>query len=191
MILWCAFAILVFTACGSGGFVPEVYEVGDTGPAGGVIFYVDTANAYPWTYLESALDDISGGKAWASAGFLTTDIVGTSTAIGSGAANTSLILATDENAPAAKACADYSFGGYNDWFLPSEDELGLMVDNRTIIGGFSDSSFHDSFYWSSSQIDPPYSHYEEWALVKNFYIPTAPHNARKDEACLVRAIRAF
>jgi len=32
----------------------EVYNVGDTGPAGGFIFYVDEDNDHGWTYLEAA-----------------------------------------------------------------------------------------------------------------------------------------
>lgn len=55
---------------------------------------------------------------------------------------------------AAKICADYSLvqGGvtYNDWFLPSKDELNLLWDNlknqNPSVGGF-----HNDYYWSSSE----------------------------------------
>lgn len=48
---------------------------------------------------------------------------------------------------AAKVCADYRGGGYNDWFLPSKDELNQMGLNLKSqgLGGFS-----DDYYWSSS-----------------------------------------
>jgi hypothetical protein len=121
--------------------------IGDTGPAGGKIFYVDAADAYPgWKYLEAAPVDISETKKWASTAYESTDISGTATAIGSGAVNTTTILATDADAPAAKACDDYVSGAYDDWFLPSKDELNAMYTNRESIGGFG-----SGYYWSSSQ----------------------------------------
>ena len=52
---------------------------------------------------------------------------------------------------AAKLCDDltYTVNGvtYNDWFLPSKDELNLMYERRYVIGGF-DNKGH---YWSSSE----------------------------------------
>jgi len=133
-------------------------ELGDTGPGGGKIFYRiepgftmtdDNTTAH---YLEAAPARMATTLAWASSAFLPpdrggtgswTDIVGTATAIGTGRKNTALILATDANAPAAKACNDYSNGGKTDWFLPSRDELnefpGLPFAGIT------------PGYWSSSQ----------------------------------------
>jgi hypothetical protein len=127
------------------------YIVGNEGPAGGVIFYVDSANAYPgWKYLEAAPADIPGDIAWASSPYISTSIIGgTSVDIGSGWENTAAILATDPDAPAAKACADYG-NSTDEWFLPSLDELNKMHDNRVAIGGFSTSN-NLITYWSSSE----------------------------------------
>jgi hypothetical protein len=47
---------------------------------------------------------------------------------------------------AAGDCAKYAGGGYGDWYLPSLEELSLLVALRDVIGGFA----HD-FYWSSTE----------------------------------------
>jgi hypothetical protein len=142
-----ATATTAFTAAKVSG--SKVGVVGDTGPAGGKIFYVDSVDTYPgWKYLEAAPADFVGTYEWASTAFLLTEISGTATTIGTGKANTTTILATDEDAPAAKACDEYSYGGYNDWFLPSKAELNAMYTNKASIGGFA-----SDYYWSSSEYD--------------------------------------
>jgi uncharacterized repeat protein (TIGR02543 family) len=78
----------------------------------------------------------------------------TSTAIGTGLANTEAIIAQvngvggTETLYAAKLCRDYDGGGLNDWFLPSKDELAQLYAQRDVqkSGGFADAS-----YWSSSE----------------------------------------
>jgi hypothetical protein len=127
------------------------YIVGDVGPASGIIFYVDSADTYPgWKYLEAAPEDIPGDIAWASSPFIYTSIGGTFVTIGKGKENTEAILAKDENAPAAKACADYGNStAFDDWFLPSLDDLEEMYDNKETIGGFDTDVLIT--YWSSSE----------------------------------------
>jgi hypothetical protein len=136
------------------------YTVGDLGPSGGYVFYENPDyESDGWRYLEAAPAGWSGlaedpGKAWG--GFGTAVVGGTGTAIGTGASNTQKIVATFGNAEPywnqtdypAKLCADYRGGGYDDWFLPSKDELNLMYQNlcRNNLGGFSGGTF-----WSSSE----------------------------------------
>ncbi|MDR1904248.1 MAG: DUF1566 domain-containing protein [Treponema sp.] len=134
----------VLAGCG------KKYAIGDTGPGGGIIFYVSQAgfksNGVTCHYLEAAPADMSEELKWASGGFTETSIpAAQQTGIGAGAANTAAILEVDPGAPAAKACADYTSGDKSDWFLPSKDELALMYDQRATIGGF------DSWYRSSSE----------------------------------------
>lgn len=43
------------------------------------------------------------------------------------------------------ACEDLTFGGYDDWILPSKEVLNTMYINKSEIGGF------DGQYWSSSE----------------------------------------
>jgi len=134
------------------GGVPEAdkgtLEVGELGPAGGYIFYDKGNYSAGWRYLEAAPAGWSGsaddpGKEWGGYGTL---VGGTGTEIGTeigtGASNTQKIVAKFGNAEpygnetdyAAKLCADYRGGGYDDWFLPSRDELGLMYDNLHMNG---------------------------------------------------------
>lgn len=47
---------------------------------------------------------------------------------------------------AARACDVKNTGGYNDWYLPSRDELNELYTNRVSIGGFGTGG-----YWSSNE----------------------------------------
>lgn len=127
------------------------YEIGDIGPAGGYIFYEDVAGDYTWTYLEAAPVSAGGGAVfpWASADYIEQEIVN-GEAIGSGGGNTKTIVeAHAAGAPvtvAAMAADQFEYEGYDDWFLPSRDELQEMHDQLHVegIGNFGDQ------YWSSS-----------------------------------------
>lgn len=78
-----------------------------------------------------------------------TNIAGTSTALGTGKANTDKIVATcTTSGIAARLCDELVLNGYNDWYLPSKDELNKIRIARDLIGGFVGES-----YWTSSQID--------------------------------------
>ena len=121
-------------------WVEPVYNIGDTGPAGGFIFYDKGNNTGGWRYLEAAPSDL--GKAqWQSAPRY---VDGTKDNIGSGKQNTQLI---GDSSRATLLCQQYNLGGFRDWFLPSKAELDLMYINLKLkdLGNFS-----DDFYWSSS-----------------------------------------
>jgi hypothetical protein len=83
---------------------------------------------------------------------------------------------------AAKLCADYRGGGYDDWFLPSKDELNLMYQNLKAqnLGGFSDVGY----YWSSSE----YGANGAWG--QHFGFGGQYDDARNYES-RVRPVRAF
>jgi hypothetical protein len=166
-----------------GNWVAE-YEIGETGPGGGKIFYISsggftmTNNGQTCHYLEAAPADITGTFAWASAGYTGTLFPGDfGTAIGTGRKNTTLILAENTAAPAAYACKNY--GAPNDWFLPSKDELNELYQQKNTVGGFT-----TTWYWSSSQINNNYA----WNQVFNNGNQT---NDVKNNTVYVRAIRAF
>jgi hypothetical protein len=167
------------------------YNLGDTGPGGGKIFYrleagfTQYANATDTTgttahYLEAAPADMSGTYMWASTSYQSTNISGTGEAIGTGRKNTALILATDVNAPAAKACKDYSSNGKTDWFLPSYDELNQLNLNTASVGNMGTGT-----YWSSSQHPTVAGN----ALCRRFSEGSAYF--AKNSTYSVRAVRAF
>jgi hypothetical protein len=83
-------------------------------------------------------------------------------AIGAGSTNTALIIASNtESSPtnyAAKICSDYSttVNGtlYDDWFLPSYNEMLKIYQNKSSIGGLyydsTNSANKSNWYWTST-----------------------------------------
>jgi hypothetical protein len=110
---------------------------------------------------------------------------GTDTAIGTGKRNTELIAAflrrTGERNRAAQLCDSLVFEGYDDWFLPSKDELDLMYKNLKAKG---QGEFGNGLYWSSSGYDI------NGAWGQDFSGGRQPANL-KDSTNSVRAVRAF
>ena len=102
------------------------------------------------------------------------------TAIGTGKQNTIDILAGCATAGiAARRCMGVTINGYNDWYLPSKDELGKLYINKTAIG-----SFVSTGYLSSSEIDSG----NVWSV--NFSNGT-PSSFSKSTSSRVRAVRSF
>lgn len=108
---------------------------------GGIIYYLDCTGQHG---LIAPTTDQSSWVFWGCSGTL---IGGTSTAIGTGQANTTAIVnGCSETATAARICNDLVLNGYDDWFLPSRDELNQLYLQRTVIGGIT-----GWYYWSSSE----------------------------------------
>ncbi len=135
------------------------YSVGDIGPAGGWIFYVDEAGDFAeWTYLEAATvdlyDEVEDIYLWDESD-PHPEIGGTLTVLGSGLENTQIIVAfLGVGQYAARAADEYEEGGFTDWFLPSLDEMEIMYANLDGAGDLvEDFGFFTSYYWTSSEID--------------------------------------
>ena len=120
-------------------------------------------------------------------------VVGTKTEIGTGEKNTAdLVSAMGDIAfvqesggvktlYAAKVCADYSGGGYDDWFLPSRDELNLMYHNLKEQGL---GDFTSAFYWSSSEYHGDFALNQYFGKgIQDFYL--------RSMAYKIRPVRAF
>ncbi|MDR1898805.1 MAG: hypothetical protein LBQ55_02235 [Treponema sp.] len=121
------------------------FAVGDTGPAGGIIFYANP-EAGEWKYLEAAPANTEKQTFFSSEEF-PTDGIKNVRSIGSGKSNSEYIMrqAIDRGGGfdwAAEVCDALVVNGYDDWYLPSRDELHQMYGNlvRRGLGGL-DSSF--------------------------------------------------
>ena len=193
-------ALLVLSSCSpssSGGNPgPTVYQIGDTGPAGGIVFYDQGSTINGWRYLEAAPYDQNTGMQW---GTQSINTGATGTAIGTGKSNTAAIVAalgTGFSYPAV-LCKNFTLNGYSDWFLPSTDELGEIYTNLASkgLGDFSTSQPNGpadagGTYWTSTQdtgnlLD---------AYTQDFWTgggaPSAIDSFTSDY-CHVRAVREF
>lgn len=151
------------------------YQIGDNGPAGGIVFYVTDGGLHG---LEAAPVDQARSVQWGCDG---TDIPGAyGTAISTGAQNTAAIVAgCDGTYIAAKIADDYSLNGYSDWFLPSKDELNALFSSRWWVISVA----ANDGYWSSTEASAEGAWYQ-------YSLGGAP--ARKNNVDMeVRAIRAF
>jgi hypothetical protein len=163
------------------------YRVGDKGPAGGYIFYDKGSFSDGWRYLEAAPADASAGVSWGlKGGRVSFEGKFTKTDIGSGKVNTDYMLLDyikqKESGKAGDVAKNYKVNGFEDWFLPSRDELSTMYKNLKVqgIGNFSSGS-----YWSSNDHTDGQS-----ALCINFSNGQSS-NMDKNSNARIRAIRFF
>lgn len=170
------------TACGS-----KIYTIGDTGPAGGIVFYVTDGGRHG---LEAAPTDFTGFYQWGCFKVSTTgpipgdtDFVdgADGTAIGTGPQNTAdIVVGCEEEGIAAKVAHNYWLNGFHDWFLPSKDELALLCQQQASVGGFASEE-----YWTSTETT------ETSAAVQHFGQPCDQGNEAKYESNRIRFIRQF
>lgn len=113
------------------------------------------------------------------------DNISTVQTMGQGRANTELIVSTigtpDAVTYAAKACYDFSDGGFTDWALPSLNDMAAIIPNQAIWGPFDAAGY----YWTSSHNNQSLA----WAWY--FSSPSGDPNIGKGSYNFVRAIRYF
>jgi len=149
------------------------YTLGES-YGGGVIFYLDASSQHG---LIAATSD-QGTYVWGDG--TTTNATGT--AEGTGKANTAAIVkAQGTGSYAAYICTHLTLNGYTDWFLPSKDELDLLMAQN--IAGLV-QGFTSGIYWTSSEVNA------STAWSQNFYTGTQG-GYTKSLKQNVRAIRAF
>ena len=175
-----------------------IYTIGTdvlrkVGAGGGWVFY-DAGSAQSWgRYLEVApVSTEWTNKDWGDWG---TTIGGNAalTGIGDGQAATEAIVAHMEGesitGTAAQLCDALSYGGYDDWFLPSKDELAAIWANLVNDGtGLNNGvgGFANEYYWSSSE----HFSYADAAWGQGFYNGYQAGSGKIDDL-RVRAVRAF
>jgi hypothetical protein len=164
---------------------PTVYAIGDTGPAGGIVFDVTNGGL---NGLEAAPVD-QGTAPWNCEG---TDVEGVAN-LGSaatvdpnsGAVNTPLIAVqcpgTETNAAVLAAVYVWP-NGQTDGFLPNKEELDLLYHQKVaeVVDGFT-----SNLYWSSSENSGLNAWYE------SFDSGGRGDGPLRTSANGVRAVRAF
>jgi hypothetical protein len=117
-----------------GGYIAYIFQPGDSlyisGEIHGLIAAPNDQNSgIEWA---TTYGNVSGARYYS---------------IGAGVTNTNAIVSMmGSTGKAAKLCYDLVLNGYNDWFLPSRNELVKLFENKNLIGGFVADK-----YWSSSE----------------------------------------
>lgn len=129
--------------------------------------------------------------------------LGTLKALGTGKQNTELIVTEcSENTNgefAALACENLDLNGYDDWYLPSIDELNKLYINKETIGGFSTiyngqgATDENVIYWSSSELENASSYvwYEKYIYGQDFSNGQINSGLPNRWSIRVRPVRSF
>jgi hypothetical protein len=186
------------------------YKIGDVGPGGGIIYFVDYNDIYAGiNYLEVAPAgwgvstqvnrggntlEIAGSEAFDPAMKWCSDFVTlqgpaarmwSNSAVGQGSVNTQAFTATDQvtrcQGGAMVAAAEYEGGGKTDWFLPSIGEAMLLYSNLRPLGV---GLFETNNYWTSSETHAT-------AAWLQFFDNGRQGGTTKDTNFYVRPVRAF
>ena len=167
--VWSASAAPVVGAAYGGGICAYLLLSGDPGyssstPHGLIVATADQAAVTAWSNITSVA------------------VTGTSANLGSGAANTTKIMAqAGHTASAAKNCRNYSGGGFSDWYLPSEKELEKLCINCTAIGVMEP----EGNYWSSTEVNATN------VSIYSFYDSSPFDDIKNSDYPTVRAVRSF
>jgi hypothetical protein len=144
---------------------------------GGSIFYIDESG------MHGLIVDTSnslGIKSWSAGSLLPTNAV--STEVGMGASNSETIVASvGQGNYAAFACEEMVLNGYDDWFLPSKEELYFLYYQKS--KGLI-NSLNQDFYWSSSETS------QDGAWSQSF-VTGAASSTHKSGSYGVCAVRTF
>lgn len=143
---------------------------------GGIIFYIDSTNNHG--LIVSSVDQ-STSMVW---GTFENAVGASGKMVGMGKSNTEKITkANPKGELAANICRKLKLNGFDDWFLPSIDELKLIYQNLKLIGI---GNFMNDVYWSSTETD----FNNAWLM--NFGSGHAVEN-NTSTAVRVRAVRQF
>ena len=163
---------------------PSIYAVGDYAQ-GGVVFYVDASGKHgKVVYLHQMghirWSEVTSTYSYCSA-FSPTN----------GAGNTSAIIQNpDHIVSAASLCAEMAYGGFDDWYLPSIEELSDLYDSRVTVDQTLNSVGGEPLgthaYWSSLESSSNF----EMAYAWKFFDGTSALGS-KNGFGNTRAIRSF
>ena len=158
------------------------YAIGDF-VQGGVVFWVSASGAHGKVV---SIYDV-GAVPWSN--IISTEIGASAQSDINGAGNTAAIMMqSDHTSSAARHCADLGYGGYDDWYLPSKDELNDVYTNRDTINTTATANggeiFASALYWSSAE-------YNSSVAWKQSFSSGFQGSFSKSSSGRVRAVRAF
>jgi hypothetical protein len=213
---FCRFLVFgsILTGCASDGNGGEIYAIGDTGPGGGLVFYDKGEYSDGWRYMECAPVSTEKGARWGLSDKVVNndadvklaledelEFGGTATDIGTGASNTKAIVAIlsthGKSNRAAQICDALSYGGKDDWFLPSKDELYEIYMNLAAkgLGDFPNhgavNNSDGDWYWSSSEVNNTHAWSQNTGDGNVGENPGSQGGIIKIRPQFVRAVRAF
>ena len=176
---------------------PNKHHIGDY-YGGGIIYYLSNTPDAPSGQqgLIAAITDANPERLM----LITSGVIGSSTLpdLFTGGTNTIAMINTAKaaatTAPAAIAAHDFSTTEQcptcTPWYLPSQEELGIMYQHKKIINAASQAHggkvFVNYSYWSSTQLGSKYGwavNFDDSALDAGGHSLSAPF--------MVRAVRAF
>lgn len=166
----------------AGDDLRTVYEIGKTGPAGGIVFHVTGGGLHG---LEASHEDQASGE-WGCSSIDVVTMPNINSAAtpdpNTGAFNTQQIIVAGCGASSAAGVAS-AYMGPNGittvWYLPNKEELDLLYNQKNVVGGFV-----SNFYWSSSKVSSVNAWLQDFGNGDQFgSIKNGDHG--------VRAVRAF
>jgi hypothetical protein len=175
------------------GTVASPYVVSATQPCGlaigqtyqgGIIFYLDPSGCHG---LISAPTNQSTAATWYNGSYIDTRAYGSG--LFEGKYNTVIINNNQGGVTSAAAiCGNLSLGVYNDWYLPSIEELNKMYRNigqGNALGLGNVGGFVNNKYWSSTEF------VNTSAWTQNFFDGSQFYDDKNFGLIYVRAVRAF
>ena len=169
-------------------YVGELY-------GGGIVFWVSPDGLHG---LVMSLDDLSSAIAWSN---ITSVAVGNANDMYDGLSNSYAIVAqSGHTTSAAQLCLDYSYGGYNDWYLPASWQISQIYHNAytlnyvmvndgnpatvPLVTNQNNSNPPYPYYWSSTE-------YDNGAAWSQYFDGGSTSGGSKADTFRVRAVRAF